>query len=103
MTREDRAKQFAPFDALKGLQEALRVKEFQHEKVLKGEISEEMASELSKNLLSIESGDVVSVTYYTKGHEYVESGFAKILFDDYIIKVGDKKIQFDSIRKISIK
>ena len=31
MPRVDRAKQFAPFDALKGLQDALRVKEFEHE------------------------------------------------------------------------
>lgn len=31
MSREDRAKQFAPFDALKGLQMALRKKEYEHE------------------------------------------------------------------------
>ncbi len=32
MSREDRAKQFAPFDALKGLRVALREKEIEHEK-----------------------------------------------------------------------
>ena len=31
MSREDRAKQFMPFDALKGLQEALREKEIEYE------------------------------------------------------------------------
>ncbi len=32
MSREDRAKQFVPFDALKGLRVALREKEIEHEK-----------------------------------------------------------------------
>ena len=32
MSRQDRAKQFAPFDALKGLQDALRKKEEENEK-----------------------------------------------------------------------
>ena len=41
MMREERAKQFAPFDAMKGLQEALRDREERHSRVEKLEISEE--------------------------------------------------------------
>ena len=40
-----RAKQFLPFDALKGLQEALREKEIEHEEKI--ELSEETLSELN--------------------------------------------------------
>ena len=39
-SRADRAKQFLPFDALKGLQEALREKEIENEE--KKELSEEI-------------------------------------------------------------
>lgn len=35
MKQSERAKQFAPFDALKGLQESLRKKEKEHEKNIK--------------------------------------------------------------------
>ena len=41
MTRAERAKQFAPFDAMKGLNEALRDREERHMRVDKHEISEE--------------------------------------------------------------
>ena len=35
MSPKDRAKQFAPFDALKGLGDALRIKEYENERVQK--------------------------------------------------------------------
>ena len=41
MTTAERAKQFAPFDAMKGLQEALRDREERHSRVERHEISEE--------------------------------------------------------------
>ena len=41
MPRGDRARQFAPFDALKGLQQALRLKEYEHDRIEKGDITEE--------------------------------------------------------------
>ncbi len=43
MSREDRAKQFAPFNALKGLQEALRRKEYEHECDVKNNIQSKIA------------------------------------------------------------
>ena len=53
MPRKDRAKQFAPFDALKGLHDALRLKEYKHEKVAKGEMSEDDAKAISDVLTKI--------------------------------------------------
>ena len=41
MMREERAKQFQPFDAMIGLQEALRDREERHSRVERHEISEE--------------------------------------------------------------
>lgn len=102
MSRQDRAKQFAPFDALKGLHDALRLKEYQHERVLKGDISEETANEISKTLLNIENSDRVKITFFTDGHEFTDTGFANINFEEQTIKLGDKVIQFDWLRKIEI-
>ena len=53
MSRKDRAKQFAPFDALKGLQKALRLKEFEHEIVEKGDVSEENSNKISTIFLNL--------------------------------------------------
>lgn len=102
MSRQDRAKQFAPFDALKGLHDALRLKEYQHERVLKGDISEETANEISKTLLNIESSDRVKITFFIDGYEFVDTGFANINFEERTIKLGNKVIQFDWLRKIEI-
>lgn len=41
MTLQERAKQFAPFDAMKGLQEALRDREERHCRVDRHDISDE--------------------------------------------------------------
>ena len=46
MNRQDRAKQFAPFDALRGLREALAAKEREHEKQERGDVSEDVAAEI---------------------------------------------------------
>ena len=48
LTREERAKLFAPFDAMKGLKEALRDREERHSRVARHEISEEQAEENSR-------------------------------------------------------
>ena len=62
ISRENRARQFLPFDALKGLQEALREKEIELDE--RKELSEESIEELSNNLQLIERGDNVRLTYY---------------------------------------
>ena len=65
MSTADRAKQFAPFSALKGLDEALRHKERVF--VEKPEFSDEAAEELSQKLAKICVGMRVSVVYYFEG------------------------------------
>lgn len=102
MSREDRAKQFAPFDALKGLSNALRLKEYQHERVLKGDLSEDSVAEISKTLLQTERSDLVELVYFIDGHEFKINGYSKINFDEHFIEINGKKVNFDYIRDIKI-
>ena len=102
MPREERAKQFAPFDALKGLQQALRIKEYEHERVQKGEVQEEKANEISKTLMSIEKGDHAKVVYFEDGHNKVIEGEVKLKIEEQIIEVARKKISLDNLLDIEI-
>ena len=56
MTLQERAKQFAPFDAMKGLQEALRDREERYSRVDKHDISDE-AIEANSTVISKLSND----------------------------------------------
>lgn len=62
MPKAERAKIFAPFAALKGLDEALAEKE--KVRVPKKEISEDMAEEINRVLKNLNRGEVVTVIYY---------------------------------------
>lgn len=68
VSRADRAKQFLPFDALKGLQEALREKEIEKEEKI--ELSEESLEELEREFNKIENGSKVKIRYY-KDKKYI--------------------------------
>lgn len=103
MSRSDRAKQFAPFDALKGLQDALRIKEYQHERVQKGEVSEEKAGEISKVLMNLEKGNIVQVEIFEEGHYLNFEGVAKLVIEENLLIVGDKKILLENLIDIKIK
>ncbi|MBQ7445462.1 MAG: hypothetical protein IJS71_05960 [Clostridia bacterium] len=69
MTRQERAKQFAPFDAMKGLQEALRDREERHSRVQKREISEDAERQISDVLSRLTRGMKVDITFYSAFHE----------------------------------
>lgn len=92
--KADRAKQFLPFDALKGLQEALREKEIEHEE--KRELSEESLMELEKEFNKLEKGSNVKIKYY-KNRKYVDiTGIVTNI--DYI----KKKIQINKTENINM-
>lgn len=94
VNRIARAKQFLPFDALKGLQEALREKEVEQEE--RKELSEETLSELDKILNRLEIGDNVKIKYY-KNKKYIET--VGIITKIEPIK---KKIQINKNNNINI-
>ena len=92
--RADRAKQFLPFDALKGLQEALREKEIEQEEKI--ELSEESLIELEKQFNKIQKGSQVKIKYY-KEQKYIEIA-GEVTNIDYI----KKKIQINKAENINI-
>jgi len=97
MPRKDRAKQFAPFDALKGLQDALRLKEYEHDRIVKGDIPEEKVEQISKVLLDLEKNDNVEITYFVDGYYKTIKGKSRVDLIEQFIVVSDIKIMFDDI------
>jgi len=103
MPRAMRAKQFAPFDALKGLQNALRLKEYQHERILQGDMTEEKAKELSCILINLKKGDCVSLTYFEDGHKKSIDGALKLFIEENMIQIEKKKIKLDQVIDVKLK
>lgn len=64
MTREKRAKQFLPFSAVSGLEEALERKRKEIEREDRVFISEEKEREINDTLISLEKNDRVRIKYY---------------------------------------
>ncbi len=102
MPQGDRARQFNPFDALKGLQDALRMKEYEHERIVKQDVDEDEIRELSKIILEIEKNDRVSVEFFEDGHYLSVCGSCVIDFNEKTIQIERKTISFDDIKKIDI-
>lgn len=96
MDRSNRAKQFMPFDALKGFREALQEKE--RILVPKRELSEEQREELDYQLRQIRKMDMVTVEYFQDG-EYVQMTGIVTRIDETsrILKVVNTKIAFGDI------
>lgn len=104
LTREERAKLFAPFDAMKGLKEALRDREERHARVARHEISEEQAEENSRAILRLERGMEIEVYCHLSFHDVVKRGVVTDL--DLALrklKLNGKNILFDDIYTITIK
>ena len=100
MPRGDRAKQFAPFDALKGLQEAMRIKEYEHDRIVRGEISDDEVKEISTVLSIVQNGDNVQLEFFRDGHVIKLSGSARIDILEQKLCVGEFEILFDEIKTI---
>lgn len=103
MSPSRRAKQFAPFDALKGLKEAIAAKE-RHPEPRK-ELSEEMIAELSKTLSELRRGQQVTVVYYgSMEQEYLQLTGTVVKVDPYwkLLQVGNVGVDFNEIIQIEI-
>ena len=99
MTREDRAKQFMPFAALKGYPEALAKKE----KIVvpKVEVSEEYAQLLDQKLRKVTKNDIITVVYFSDGEYLKKTGMVSRIDETArILKVVNTKILFDDIYDI---
>ena len=94
INRIARAKQFLPFDALKGLQEALKEKEIEYEE--RKELSEDSLYELDKIYNKIEIGNTIIIKFY-KNRVYKEIN-GTVTNIDY----NKKKIQINKTQNINI-
>lgn len=92
--RVARAKQFLPFDALNGLQEALREKEVEYEE--EKELSEDTLNDLNDKFNQLDNGSFVKITFYKNGKYSEIKG--RVTNIDYI----KKKIQINKEYNINI-
>ena len=101
MCREERAKQFMPFAALKGHMEALRSKEkIVVEKMV---LTEDYQEELGRTLSMIRVGDVVTVVYFYKDEYLKVTGMvARIDTTARVLRIVNTKIPFDDIYELYI-
>ena len=99
MSKEDRAKQFMPFAALKGHWEALRKKE----KIVveKMELSDEYKEELDRKLRQVRKNDMITVVYYHQ-EEYLKLTGMVSRIDETarVLKIVNTKIDFDDLYEI---
>lgn len=104
MPAAERAKQFMPFAAVKGLNEALAKKERELGMVRKMELSQEMTEELNAKLILLQKGDFVTVSYFYGGEYRSISGEVMLLTAARRnLYIADTKIEFDDILDISTK
>ena len=99
MSQADRAKQFMPFAALKGLPEALAKKE----KVIvsKMELSEEYKEELDRTFQQIKGNDIVSIVYFhDDSYEKITGMVSRIDTNAGFIQIVTTKIFFSDIAEI---
>lgn len=101
MDRADRAKQFMPFDALKGFQEALREKE--RVRVPRRSLAEEERAELDLELARIGKTDMIEAEYFQDG-EYVrvKGMVSGINRREGWLQIVNTRIPFENIAGIEI-
>lgn len=102
MSRIDRAKQFAPFDALKGLQEALRLKEYEHDRILKGDVQEEQVEKISKTLLNLDKNQNYALTYFSDGYYKKLVGKMRLNIETNQVEINKLKIDLEDIFDVEI-
>lgn len=99
MTPAERAKQFMPFAALRGYEDALRKRE--RVVVPRAELSEEAGEELDRRLSRLSVKDMVTVTYFKDGEYLKITGMlSRIDVTAKVLKVVTTKIPFADIYEI---
>ena len=101
MPRSKRAAQFAMFDALKGLKEAIAEKE--RIPTPKRILSDDAIAEINAQLTNLKSGNVATVVYYCDyAQEYHQLTGPVRKIDGYwkLLQVGDMSIDFCEIAEI---
>ena len=103
MRREDRAKQFLPFDAMKGLYEALKEREEKVKKVERKELDEEETDALNAVLSVLKKGDRAEIVFFRSGKYFslvgTIDGVERV---GQYLTVGQEKIPFFDLYRVNI-
>ena len=103
MMREERAKQFLPFDAMKGLQDALRDREEHHSRVERHDISEEQMERNSEVFARLRRGMEVRLDCYRAFHDVTLRGrVTEVSIPFRHLKLGEDAIPFADVYSIEI-
>lgn len=102
MTMSERAKQFAPFSALIGLEAAIAAKEAEHSREEKPELSEDVLNALNQRISDLYVKDFAKVTYFTAGKYLTVCGEVESI-DSHrrVLVVAGTEIHFKDICKLS--
>lgn len=98
-----RAKQFAMFDAMKGLKEAIAEKERQYD--IQRELESDRIEELNEILSSLNPGDEVTVEYYcqySQQYRTLKGRVKKIDLFWKALQIDECYIAFQELANISI-
>lgn len=99
MPRQERAKQFMPFAALKGYEAALQEKE--KLVVAKIELAEDYKEELDYKFQQVREGVMISVVYFCKGEYLKVTGMVSRVDEAAgVLKVVNTEIRFEDIYEI---
>ena len=104
MDKKQKAKEFTPFDALKGFNEELKARRENLNKTERKEIDEETAKRLNEVICSLTKGDEVFFTIYKDGR-YIETE-GKVNYVDFAVKtivLSGKNYNFNSLYDIRLK
>lgn len=102
MPRSKRAAQFAMFDALKGLKEAIAVKERYTEprKIL----ADDAAEELNKALSHLEKGNMATLVFYNEPEQVYKQLTGLVSKIDPIwkyVQIGSVSVRFSDLYQVS--
>jgi len=101
MPLSQRAKQFAPFDALKGFKEAIQDVNYQTELVDRIILSEDQLDQLDGVARSLNKGERITITYYHKGRYLKLSGiFSRIDDIEKVMVMAGEVFRLDDIIEI---
>ncbi len=103
MTRQQRAKQFQPFDAMKGLSKALKKRELRRLQETKKEINDDRAEKISLALVKVKKGTKLCLEYYNNFRSVVKTGRVNLIDNAYkFIEIDNEKIYFEDIYELQI-
>lgn len=92
-----------PFDAMKGLQEALRDREERHGRVKRHDLPEEYCECNSRILKQLHKGDRIRLECYMGFHDVrLEGTVTELSLDFGYIILGDDKVYFENIYSVAL-